>query len=203
MDRDRKNSTFGSGNSRKRDSGISGRNKDHKSAGEIRTLKRETMKKNRVPSGRELTEEELSGRIEGRNSVIEAFRSGRQIDKLFIQEELHDGPVNTILREAKKHDTIVSFVTKERLDEMSVTEHHQGVIAQAAAFAYAEVDDILKAAEERGEAPFVILLDGIEDPFVYDTVIVIKLLGQGSQCQFVGIMGLVYRKVKVIQQQEQ
>ena len=126
--------------------------------------KREEFRTDRETSNRELTEEELSGRIEGRNAVIEGFRSGRQIDKLFVQEELHDGPISTVLREAKKHDTIVNFVTKERLDEMSVTGHHQGVIAQAAAFAYATVDDILAKAEERGEAPFVILLDGIEDP---------------------------------------
>lgn len=126
--------------------------------------KREEFRTDRETAIRELTEEELSGRIEGRNAVIEGFRSGRQIDKLFVQEELHDGPISTVLREAKKHDTIVNFVTKERLDEMSVTGHHQGVIAQAAAFAYATVDDILAKAEERGEAPFVILLDGIEDP---------------------------------------
>ena len=126
--------------------------------------KREEFRTDRETANRELTEEELSGRIEGRNAVIEGFRSGRQIDKLFVQEELHDGPISTVLREAKKHDTIVNFVTKERLDEMSVTGHHQGVIAQAAAFAYATVDDILAKAEERGEAPFVILLDGIEDP---------------------------------------
>ena len=126
--------------------------------------KREEFRTDRETANRELTEEELSGRIEGRNAVIEGFRSGRQIDKLFVQEELHDGPISTVLREAKKHDTIVNFVTKERLDEMSFTGHHQGVIAQAAAFAYATVDDILAKAEERGEAPFVILLDGIEDP---------------------------------------
>ena len=87
-------------------------------------------------------------RIEGRNSVIEAYRSGRTIDKLFVQEGLHDGPVNTVLREAKKAGTIINYVTKERLNEMSETGHHQGVIAQAAAFEYAEVEDILKKAEE-------------------------------------------------------
>lgn len=105
-----------------------------------------------------------SGRIEGRNAVIEAYRAGRTIDKLFVLEHAEDGPVRTILREAKKAGTIVSFVPKERLDEMTVTGHHQGVIAYASAFAYASVDDILKKAEERGEAPFLVLLDEIEDP---------------------------------------
>ena len=88
-----------------------------------------------------LSEEELSGRIEGRNAVIEAYRSGRTIDKLFVLEDNHDGPVSTILREAKKAGTYVNFVSKERLNEMSLTGHHQGVIAQAAAFAYAETED--------------------------------------------------------------
>ncbi len=103
-------------------------------------------------------------RIEGRNPVLEAFRSGRTVDKLFVQEHLGDGPVRTILREAKKQDVIVSFVKKERLDEMSETGHHQGVIAQVSAYDYASVESIIAAAEERGEAPFLILLDGIEDP---------------------------------------
>ncbi len=103
-------------------------------------------------------------RIEGRNAVLEAYRSGRCVDKLFVQEHLQDGPVRTILREAKKAGTIVSFVKKERLDEMSETGHHQGVIAQVAAYEYASVEEIWRRAEERNEAPFFILLDGIEDP---------------------------------------
>ena len=103
-------------------------------------------------------------RIEGRNAVLEAYRSGRCVDKLFVQEYLQDGPVRTILREAKKAGTIVSFVKKERLDEMSETGHHQGVIAQVAAYEYASVEEIWRRAEERNEAPFFILLDGIEDP---------------------------------------
>ncbi len=102
--------------------------------------------------------------IEGRNAVLEAFRSGKTIDKLYVLKGCQDGPVNTILREARKQDTIVSFVAKERLDQMSGTGKHQGVIASAAAYAYAEVEDILKVAEEKGEAPFLILLDNIEDP---------------------------------------
>ena len=106
--------------------------------------------------------EELT--IEGRNAVMEAFRSGKTIDKLFVLKNCQDGPVNSILREARKHDVIVSFVAKERLDQMSKTGKHQGVIASAAAYEYAEVEDILKIAEEKGEAPFLFLLDGIEDP---------------------------------------
>ena len=106
--------------------------------------------------------EELT--IEGRNAVLEAFRSGKTIDRLFVLDGCQDGPVRTIVREAKKHDTIVNFVPRERLDSMSETGHHQGVMAYAAAYEYAEVEDILKIAEEKGEPPFLFLLDGIEDP---------------------------------------
>lgn len=106
--------------------------------------------------------EELT--IEGRNAVMEAFRSGKTIDKLFVLKNCQDGPVNSILREARKHDVIVSFVAKERLDQMSKTGKHQGVIASAAAYEYAEVEDILNLAREKGEPPFIFLLDNIEDP---------------------------------------
>ena len=102
--------------------------------------------------------------IEGRNAVIEAFRSGKTVDKLYILDGCQDGPVMTIKREAKKNDTMVKYVTKERLDQMSQTGKHQGVIAVIAAYDYAEVEDILQKAREKGEAPFIFLLDNIEDP---------------------------------------
>lgn len=102
--------------------------------------------------------------IEGRNAVIEAYRSGRTMDKLYLLEGCQDGPIMTIKREAKKKGTPVKFVTKERLDQISETGKHQGVIAYAAAYTYAEVEDILEAAREKGEAPFLFLLDNIEDP---------------------------------------
>ena len=102
--------------------------------------------------------------IEGRNAVLAAFRAGKTIDKLYVLKGCQDGPIQSILREAKKGDTIINFVEKERLDQISTTGRHQGVIANAAAYEYAEVDDILAAAEAKGEAPFLILLDGIEDP---------------------------------------
>lgn len=103
-------------------------------------------------------------KVEGRNAVLEAFRSGKAVDKLFVLERCEDGPVRTILREAKKHDTMVKFVKKERLDQMSETGKHQGVIAMTAAYTYAEIEDILEAAREKGEPPFILLLDNIEDP---------------------------------------
>lgn len=102
--------------------------------------------------------------IEGRNAVIEAFRAGKPIDKLFMLDGAQDGPMQTIKREAKKHDTMIRFVTKERLDQLSGTGKHQGVIAYAAAYEYAEVSDILEAARKKQEPPFILLLDNIEDP---------------------------------------
>ena len=102
--------------------------------------------------------------IEGRNAVIEAFRSGKPIDKLFVLDGCQDGPIRTIVREAKKHDTILKFVTKDRLDQLSETKKHQGVIAYAAAYEYSELEHIFALAEKKGEDPFVILLDNIEDP---------------------------------------
>lgn len=106
--------------------------------------------------------EELT--LEGRNAVLEAYRAGKTIDRLYVQKGCQDGPVNSILREARRQDTVVSFVAKERLDQMSETGKHQGVIAHAAAYEYAEVRDILKLAEEKGEPPFILLLDNVEDP---------------------------------------
>lgn len=106
--------------------------------------------------------EELT--IEGRNAVIEAFRAGKTIDKLFILDGCQDGPIRTVLREAKKTDAIVNFVKKERLDQMSETGKHQGVIAFSAAYEYGTVEEMLAKAEEKGEPPFLILLDNIEDP---------------------------------------
>ena len=106
--------------------------------------------------------EELT--IEGRNAVMEAFRSGKTIDRLLVLDGSKEGAMLTVLKEAKKHNTVVSFVKKERLDQISTTGKHQGVIAYAAAYEYAEVEDILAIARDKGEAPFLVLLDGIEDP---------------------------------------
>ncbi len=103
-------------------------------------------------------------KIEGKNAVLEAFRSGKTVDRLYILEGLKDGPMQTILREAKKRDTVVSFVSKERLGQLSETGKHQGVIASCAAYEYATVEDLLNRAKEKGEPPFFLLLDGIEDP---------------------------------------
>lgn len=102
--------------------------------------------------------------IEGRNAVLEAFRSGRTIDKLFVLDGCQDGPVRTIVREGKKHGCLLNFVSRERLNQLSQSGKHQGVIAYAAAYDYSEIGDMFRLARERGEDPFFLLLDGIEDP---------------------------------------
>lgn len=102
--------------------------------------------------------------IEGRNAVIEAFRSGRPIDKVYIQDGCQDGPILTIKREARKKDVLIKYAAKERLDQMSETGKHQGVIACAAAYEYAEIEDLFRLAQQKDEPPFFILLDNIEDP---------------------------------------
>ena len=102
--------------------------------------------------------------IEGRNAVIEAYRSGRTVDKLFVLDGCQGGPVRTIVREAKKHGSLISFVSRERLNQLTQTGKHQGVIAYAAAYDYSDIEDMFRLASEKGEDPFLILLDGIEDP---------------------------------------
>lgn len=129
-------------------------------------------------------------RIEGRNPVIEAYRSGTTVDKIFVQQGLKDGPIRTILREAEKAGTIVQFLSKERLDQMSPGSHHQGVIAVTAALSYAEIDDFFALAEERGEPPFLILLDEIEDPHNLGAVI--------RTANLVGAHGVVIPKHRAV-----
>lgn len=106
----------------------------------------------------------MENKIEGRNAVLEALRAGKPIDKLYVLDGCPDGPVRTIIQEAKKGDTIINYVKKERLDQLSETGHHQGAIAMAASYEYATVEDILEKAREKGEAPFIFVLDNIEDP---------------------------------------
>lgn len=139
-----------------------------------REMARESIEK--YEKERELNKEEFDERvhtlvIEGRNAVLEAFRSGKPIDKVFVLDGCQDGSVRTIVREAKKYDTILNFVGKDRLNQLSQTGKHQGVIAYAAAYEYAEIEDMFKLAKERGEDPFIILLDNIEDPHNLGAVI--------------------------------
>ena len=109
-------------------------------------------------------EQEATSIIEGRNAVIEALRAGKPVDRVFVLDGCQDGPIRTIVREAKKQDTILNFVTKERLGQLSDTGKHQGVVAYLAAYEYGSIEEMLENARDKGEAPFLIFLDGIEDP---------------------------------------
>lgn len=114
--------------------------------------------------GKHIKEEPGSLHIEGRHSVLEAFRAGELVDRLFVQKGLNGGPILSILKEARKNGTMVDFVSRERLDHMSETGHHQGVAATLSAFRYSEMEDIFALAGKKGVPPFIFLLDGIEDP---------------------------------------
>ena len=138
--------------------------------------------------GKEFKEDGL--KIEGRHAVLEAFRSGTIIDRLYVLEHSKDGPVQTILREARRKNTTVDFVSKERLDQLSDTRKHQGVIAVAAAYEYAAVEDILQKAREKGEPPFILLLDNIEDPHNLGAII--------RTANLAGVHGIIIPKRRAV-----
>ena len=120
-------------------------------------------------SRKDAPEEKTSGRTnelmaEGRNAVLEAIRTNDHPDKLYVQEGLGEGPVSQIAAEARKRNILIVYVPKDKLDQMSETGRHQGVILNLSAVSYAEPEDILALAREKGEPPFLFLLDGIEDP---------------------------------------
>lgn len=102
--------------------------------------------------------------IYGRNAVAEALKANENTDKLYVQEGLKDGPINAIVSMAKQKGILTVFVPKEKLDAMCPDKKHQGVILNLSAIVYADVDDILKKANDAGEDPFIFILDSIEDP---------------------------------------
>ena len=128
--------------------------------------------------------------IEGRNAIIEAFRSDKTIDKLYIQDGLKDGPIQTILREAKKRNLFINYVSKDILDKMSPTSKHQGAIANLASYEYYGIDDILAVAREKEEDPFIFILDGIEDPHNLGAII--------RTANLVGAHGVVIPKHRAV-----
>ncbi|MFZ5353486.1 MAG: 23S rRNA (guanosine(2251)-2'-O)-methyltransferase RlmB [Bacillota bacterium] len=101
--------------------------------------------------------------IEGRNPVLEALKSGREIDKIFVQKGAAEGSIRQIIAMAKDKHILIKEVDRKKLDALSSTEGHQGVIASAALYKYYEVDEILQIAADKGEDPFIIILDEITD----------------------------------------
>ncbi|HYE08950.1 MAG TPA: 23S rRNA (guanosine(2251)-2'-O)-methyltransferase RlmB [Patescibacteria group bacterium] len=101
--------------------------------------------------------------IEGRNPVLEALKSGREIDKIFIQKGASEGSIRQIIAIAREKNLLIKEVDKIKLDNLSLTHNHQGVIASAALYKYYEIEEILDIAKEKGEDPFIIILDEITD----------------------------------------
>ena len=121
------------------------------------------MKENRRPK-QELPEQENEGQLEGRNALTEALRSGRTIDKVFIAAGETDRGLQRLAAQAKEAGAVVVPVDRRKLDAMSVTHSHQGVITLAAAHEYATIDQIIQEAADRGEAPLIVICDELTDP---------------------------------------
>lgn len=129
--------------------------------------------------------------IEGRNAVTEALKAGRSIDRLFIQDQKsHDGPIKAIIAKARQAGIVVRFESKENMERRSESHKHQGVIAYVAAYDYVEVDEILARAEAKGEAPFLMILDGIEDPHNLGAIL--------RTANIVGVHGVIIPKRRAV-----
>ena len=116
-------------------------------------------------------ENEFNDQVEGRNAVLELLESDRDINKIFISDGEKHGSINKIIALAKEKKVIINEVSKAKLNQMSQTENNQGVIAIVPPFNYCEIEDILDLAKDRNEKPFVLILDGIEDPHNLGSII--------------------------------
>ena len=153
--------------------------KDRRVQGERRKFERNTPDRRqqerrqavRREEDRQQEEKKFDDQIEGRNSVLELLESGKDINKIFVTRGEKHGSINKILAIAKERKIIVVEKDKRQMDEMAQEENYQGVIAIVPPFEYVEISDILDTAKERGEDPFVIILDGIEDPHNLGSII--------------------------------
>jgi len=130
--------------------------------------------------------EDKEEQIEGRNSVIELLKSGKDINKLFVQKGNRQGSINEIIKMAKEKKVVISEVDKNKLDQMSMTNNHQGIIATVPPFEYCDVDDIISYAKEKREKPFILILDGIEDEHNLGSII------RTAECT--GVHGIIIPK---------
>lgn len=115
--------------------------------------------------------EEYQDQIEGRNAVIELLESGRDINKILIAKGEKHGSINKIIAMARENKIMVAEIERNKLNQISQTQNNQGVIAIVPPFDYCEVEDILEEAKKRNEKPFIIILDGIEDPHNLGSII--------------------------------
>ena len=109
-------------------------------------------------------ENSFQDQIEGRNSVIELLETGKDINKIFIEKGEKHGSINKIIGMAKDRKIVIVETEKAKLNQMAQTDNHQGVIAIVPPFNYCEVEDIINEAKQKNEKPFILILDGIEDP---------------------------------------
>ena len=149
---------------------------DRRKMPDRRNSKRETTDRRKEEKRKEIRREEdaekrFDDQIEGRNSVLELLESGKDVNKIFVTRGEKHGSINKILGIAKERKIIVVEKDKKQMDEMAQEENYQGVIAIVPPFEYVEISDILEVAKERNEDPFVIVLDGIEDPHNLGSII--------------------------------
>lgn len=133
-----------------------------------------------------MSEEKYIDQIEGRNSVIEVLKSDRDINKLYIQKEILGGSISEIYALAKQKRVVIVEMEKSKLDKMSQTDKHQGVIAMVPPYEYSSVEEILDEANSKNEKPFILILDGIEDPHNLGSII------RTAECA--GVHGIILPK---------
>ena len=134
--------------------------------------------------------QEFSDQIEGRNSVIELLESGRDVNKIFVAEGEKHGSIHKIVAMAKQRKIVVTEISKEKLNQMAQTENNQGIIAIVPPFDYCEVEDILEKAEKKNEKPFILILDGIEDPHNLGSII--------RTAETAGVHGIIIPKRRAV-----
>ena len=154
----RNSNTRGKGRNTREDRGRKSRFDDE------RTRKSRYEDKVRQTKKIEKTDDSGEFKVEGRNAVIELLKSGKPVNKVFIQKGERQGSINEVIKLAKKNNNLISEVEKSKLDTLSDTGHHQGVIAFVSAVEYKTIDDIFALASERNEDPFIMIADEIEDP---------------------------------------
>ncbi len=137
-----------------------------------------------------MTKQEFNDQIEGRNSVIELLENGRDINKIFIAEGEKHGSINKIISMARARKILINEVSKTKLDQMAQTANHQGVIAIVPPFDYCEVDDIIEEAKKKNEKPFILILDGIEDPHNLGSII--------RTAETAGVHGIIIPKRRAV-----
>ena len=118
-----------------------------------------------------IEEKSFEDQVEGRNAVLELLESDRDVNKIYVSDGEKHGSINKIIALAKQKKIIVNEISKAKLNQMAQTENNQGVIAIVPPFNYCDVDDILKTAKDRNEKPFILILDGIEDPHNLGSII--------------------------------